>query len=91
MVAGMRVIATPLALEKTKQPVREHKRRRWMSDHYHERIQKKWTRRFGTVMKPCMYVMQQPALFGMVSEKVLVCHPALMPQIRAVAAQQHGS
>lgn len=28
-------------------PIREHKHKRWMSDNYHKRIQKKWNKRFG--------------------------------------------
>lgn len=36
------------ALEGLRMPVRQHKRRRWMSDAYHQRIQKKWNKRFGT-------------------------------------------
>lgn len=28
-------------------PARIHRRRRWMSDAYHHRIQKKWNKRFG--------------------------------------------
>jgi hypothetical protein len=36
-------------------PVREHRRRRWMSDQYHRRIQKKWTKRFGVTIQDHSY------------------------------------
>lgn len=29
-------------------PVRKHIRKRWMSAQYHRRVQKKWTKRWGT-------------------------------------------
>lgn len=29
-------------------PVRRHRKRKWMSEAYHRRIQKKWNKRFGT-------------------------------------------
>ena len=35
------------ALEGLTMPVRRHRKRRWMSDAYHRRIQKKWTKRWG--------------------------------------------
>lgn len=42
---GMKVHVTPSA----KAPARKHKRRAWMSENYHRRIQKKWNKRFGFV------------------------------------------
>jgi hypothetical protein len=44
--AGMRVQAHPL-LADFNLPMRRHRKRRWMSEAYHRRIQKKWTKRFG--------------------------------------------
>ena len=53
---GMRVIESPLA----RMPAKVHKRRRWMSEAYHRRIQKKWNKRFGHV--PAAFLMQSDAV-----------------------------
>lgn len=89
MVAGMRIVESTFALKDTDVPVRQHRRRRWMSERYHARIQKKWLKRFGTVREPCMYVMN-PQAVGLLGGKTLICHPALMPQLRDALARQHG-
>lgn len=89
LYSGMRIVESMLALEKTKRPVREHKRRRWMSERYHARIQKKWLKRFGTVMKPCMYVLS-PRAVGMPGADYIVCHPALLAPLRKAYAERYA-
>lgn len=37
---------TPLRLVEVPMPIPQHKRKRWMSEAYHQRIQKKWNKRF---------------------------------------------
>lgn len=43
-----------------KRPARIHKKRRWMSERYHQRIQKKWNKRFG--FEPCAYLIDTKAI-----------------------------
>lgn len=57
---GMKVIESPLAY--MSQPNRVHKRRRWMRDSYHRRVQKKWTKRYGTHQVPCAIFMSPRAV-----------------------------
>lgn len=56
LFGGMRVIESPLA----RMPARVHKKRRWMSEAYHSRIQKKWNKRFGYV--PAAFLMNTDVL-----------------------------
>lgn len=37
--------------EKVYVPVKVHVKKKWMSEHYHQRIQKKWIKRYGVVLK----------------------------------------
>lgn len=63
-------------------PVRKHKRRRNQTDAYHRRVQKKWTKRFGTKLQPCVFQLDG-GRFGMGS--MLVVHPAIAARLRAIA------
>lgn len=63
-----KIMESDLAMEKTDEPERAHVFKPWMTKAYHKRIQKKWSKRFGYVWKPCCYETQ----FGM------VCHPQLV-------------
>ena len=56
---GIKVVESPLAVMQV--PNRQHKRKRWMSNAYHARIQKKWRKRFGTHEEPCMIFMSPRA------------------------------
>lgn len=49
-------------LDGLKFPVRVHRKRKWMSESYHRRIQKKWNKRFG--MGPAAFFMQNGVLKG---------------------------
>ena len=73
IINGLQVSPNHLCLEKTDEPVKIHKEGKKLS--YHRRIQKKWIKRFGWVMKPCMYV---------VGGRVLVCHPSFIPELRKI-------
>jgi hypothetical protein len=53
---GMRVIESPEA----KLPRRRHTQKPWMSDQYHRRIQKKWSKRFG--FEPAAFLINTSAL-----------------------------
>lgn len=68
---GIRVYQNGNCLENTWFPVRPHIKKEWMTEAYHKRIQKKWIKRWGYVMKPVAY--QTP--MG------LVCHPAIYEQL----------
>jgi hypothetical protein len=58
---GMQVMVSK-ALEGMRWPVRVHRKRRWMSESYHRRIQKKWNKRFGTA--PAAVLMNRDALLS---------------------------
>jgi hypothetical protein len=49
---GITVKASNLLMEFKYVPVRIHEPKGWMSENYHQRIQKKWIKRFGYVKKP---------------------------------------
>jgi len=59
LLSGMRVVESALA----RMPVRMHKRRRWMSDAYHRRIQKKWNKRYGYA--PAAFILNEAMLRGL--------------------------
>lgn len=64
LFAGIRVVESPLC--EFTVPVRKHKKRRWMTDRYHARIQKKWTKRFGMKKEHVAFMVNPRAagLFG---------------------------
>lgn len=78
MIGGVKVFESMLALEKTDEPNRRHSRKPWMREAYHNRIQKKWIKRFGHVQKPCIF--KTPHGF--------IVHPALMLQIREALSKR---
>ena len=52
----MKVFYNALCLEKTNEPLRIHHKKRWMyGRRYHERVQKKWLKRWGCQMRPAIY------------------------------------
>lgn len=76
---GIPIVESDLALEATEKPAREHTFKPWMAGRaYHARIQKKWIKRFGYVMKPCIWQTQMG----------LIAHPTMMACIRETLAQQ---
>lgn len=74
---GMRIQVSELATTPT--PVRKHKKRRNQTQAYHRRIQKKWTKRFGTKLIPGAYRIDGRAFGG---EEMLVVHPSIERQMR---------
>lgn len=75
---GIPIVENLLAMSTV--PVREHKARfPFAGIHptgYHARIQKKWTKRYGT--------KQVPAFFIVNNGQMIVTHPALLADIRKV-------
>lgn len=64
-------------------PVKEHKKRSWMSGRcYHERIQKKWVKKFGYEYKPC--ILSVPA------DSALFVHPSLWSKIEEEIEKNNG-
>jgi hypothetical protein len=76
---GLKVVESPLAYLLV--PNRKHKRRRWMSDKYHQRIQKKWTKRFGTHQEPCAIFMS-PRAVGLPMDDMLALPSGYVALIR---------
>lgn len=54
-IFGVKLFFNQLCLEKTSIPERPYKRRHWQTDAQAARKAKKWIKRWGYVMKPCMY------------------------------------
>lgn len=85
---GVRVYEDINCLEETAQPVREHKIKPWhlMQFYkranskskkiflYHDRIQKKWIKRWGYVMKPVIFKN---------GSGDFICHPTLAARLKA--------
>ena len=72
MYGGIKISYNSLCLEKTEDPQKVHVKKRWMRESYHRRIQKKWIKRYGYVMRPTMY---EVAGLG------IVAHPSMKPLI----------
>lgn len=62
-------------------PVRVHKKRRNQTAAYHARVQKKWTKRFGTKEAPAAFLIDNRYLGG--RGRTLVAHPSLMEKANA--------
>jgi len=67
-INGTPVYSDPNAVQKTHKPNRVHVRRARMRVSYHLRIQKKWIKRFGYVVKPAIF----RAPFG------FIMHPSIV-------------
>lgn len=74
---GIRVI--PSLLATNTQPRRVHKKTRSMTEAYHKRIQKKWTKRFGTWQAPGAFL-----LYG----RVLYAHPEIVKALEEYVASE---
>lgn len=70
-VCGMKIVESILAV--SQDPVKVHIAKSWMSSQYHNRIQKKWNKRYGYNVKPCMIVMKDI--------NTVAVHPDLMPTL----------
>lgn len=80
-VAGFKIIASSHCT--TRVPVRRHKRRKGQSRAYHERVQKKWIKRFGLEEKPTAYQVNRSFLGH--SGPVLFAHPSIVEKLKAKA------
>lgn len=60
---GMDIRLSPLNIYK-RVPWREHKRRKGQSLAYHLRVQKKWTKRYGTKKVPCILLLNNSVIGG---------------------------
>ena len=69
---------SPLAMRTV--PVKAHKLRHAQTEAYHKRIQKKWTKRYGTKQVPCAYMIDNTYLGGF--GRTLVTHPSLLHGLR---------
>lgn len=77
-VFGVRVIYSPLALQKTNEPRRVYKRRKWQSERKAALVQKKWTKRWGLVEVPAIY--KTPGGF--------LAHPSFKAQLEQALARE---
>lgn len=77
-----RFVENPLAT--TSKPVKVHKRRRNQTLAYHQRIQKKWNKRFGHHLAPAVFQLDG-GKFGLGS--MFVVHPEIAKRLRAAAAE----
>jgi len=66
---GVLIYVNPLAV--TLEPNKKHIKTRSMSENYHERVQKKWNKRYGTRQVPLMYK----------TEMGIIAHPAIVEKI----------
>lgn len=85
----MRIMENSLCLRQSDRPNKIHKVRRWMSESYHRRIQKKWIKRWGYAQEPTAYILPaQKTGFGDYAESLVVMHPILAAQLREQARQE---
>jgi hypothetical protein len=54
-IYGIPIYYSDACLEQTKAPARRYKRRRWQTQSQAERVQKRWVKRFGFEMRPCIF------------------------------------
>lgn len=73
------------AVEMVKLPNRPHVRRRSQTERYHQRIQKKWDKRFGVreYSKPAIFKMQDP----LTSRTLIMVHPTIAKRLPKAPAQ----
>ncbi len=76
---GVKLFYSELCLEKTSEPVRPYKRRRWQTDAQFARKAKKWIKRWGYVMRPCMFK----------TPLGIFAHPKLKPLVEEAVAKEH--
>ena len=74
----VRVHESPYAT--SAEPERKHKKRHNQNEAYHRRVQKKWTKRWGTKQVPCAYLINNAALGGV--GRTMVAHPLHMAALR---------
>ena len=70
LYGGIRVISSPFAM--VAEPIKKHTKTRSMSESYHARVQKKWTKRYGTKQVPGAYMTPMG----------LVAHPVVLEAMK---------
>lgn len=85
MFRGLPIYENLLCVRNTDKPKVVFKRRPWMRDSYHHRIQKKRTKRFGFVQEPTAIMMR------MGGRQVVICHPSIAAQLRAASYAERFS
>lgn len=78
LLAGLRIVESTAACEYV--PARTYSKHRAHSKAHWLRISKKWRKRYGMRAKPCVYQMGD----------MLIVHPALMPELNALALQMRS-
>lgn len=78
-IFDVKLFYTDACLEKTDEPQRLYKRRRWQTDAQAARKAKKWAKRWGYVMRPCMFK----------TPLGLFAHPSMRPLIEQAIAKEH--
>lgn len=84
---GMKVISSPLVPKYRIEQIRQHQQRRTQRKSYHDRINKKWLKRFGTrQVEVGGYLINPNALriFGMPGggQQVLVMNPEQLARLK---------
>jgi hypothetical protein len=80
MILGKPIYFSDACLEKSEFPAREYKRKRWQSQRKAALVQKKWTKRFGYKMKPCIF--KTPNGF--------IAHPSFKEKLQAAIQVTHN-
>lgn len=92
----MKVVESLMAVERI--PRRPFPGKPGMRPQYVKRIAKKWLKRFGTIDRPCFYLVDPAATLSLYagggsrlnpanSQKIIVAHPALVPKLRETLAR----
>jgi hypothetical protein len=76
---GMPLIESVHALEETKERIKPYARRKAKTEAHWRRMDKKWRKRYGFVMKPAIFIL---------GGNTIVAHPTLAAKIRAEVRAQ---
>lgn len=85
---GIKIVQSDLAMKETTERVRAYPRRKARTPAHWRRMDKKWRKRYGFKRVACMYWMDTSLMFGRRGERVLVCHPSLMAQVRSALGEE---
>lgn len=83
---GVPICVSQMAYKVEKKPNRVHRHRRGQKLAYHQRVQKKWNKRYGMAEKrtPCIYKTNLGVVLGKSFDhgEVMVMHPDLWSAIQ---------
>lgn len=77
---GMRILTSEHIPQFREEQVRKHVKSGSQRQAYHDRINKKWLKRFGVEKVPCAYIFDAGAV-GMFGDKTLALHPAQLAKL----------